>query len=286
MSDSSTLVKCCSIGEAVSGDPSHFMIERVFDELRLDWRFLTFQVAPERLADALRGVDALGFRGVRLLGELRGLHGLPDERLSERSRRTGRVSHLVGRGPLEGDDFTGVALCEAVGDPAGKRVLVLGAGGAGPSVVDALVERRAGLVCVADRDPALAESLAAAGRARAAAIGGEAPTEVATATWEATWIELAEHPEWIVSTACWPKRDNQRVAESIAPEIQPSMTLIDLGVGSTRAPLLRAADRRGARGLSGLSVLVSETALVLEAWTGLRIDRGPLRDAGEEFLGV
>lgn len=286
MSDSSTLVKCCSIGEAVSGDPSHFMIERVFEELRLDWRFLTFQVAPERLGDALRGVDALGFRGVRLLGDLRGLHGLAEDQLSERSRRTGRVSHLVGKGPLVGDDFTGAALCEVLGDPAGKRVLVLGAAGAAPSVVDALVERGAAAVAIADRDAGLAEGLAGAARLWSQATDGAEAPLVTTVTWESTWVEVAEQPDWIVSTACWPKRDNQRVADAIAAELGKGITLIDLGVGSTRAPLLRTADGRGARAMGGLPVLVSETALVLEAWTGLRIDRGPLRDAGEEFLGV
>jgi shikimate dehydrogenase len=228
----------------------------------------------------------LGFRGVRLLGELRGLHALAEDRLSERSQRTGRVSHLVGRGPLVGDDFTGAALCEVLGDPAGKRVLVLGAGGAAPSIVDALVERRASTIVIADRDPGLADGLASKARLWAPSAGDDAPPIVTTATWESTWIEVADQPDWVVSTACWPKRDNQRVADAIAPELAKGMMLIDLGVGSTRAPLLRVAEGRGARVLGGLPVLVSETALVLEAWTGLRIDRGPLRDAGEEFLGV
>ena len=39
-------------------------------------------------------------------------------------------------------------------------------------------------------------------------------------------------------------------------------------------------------GVDGLSVLVEQTALALEAWSGIMADRGAMREAAEEYLGI
>ena len=43
----------------VGGNPTQYMIEKALVHHDLDWRFLTFEVAPEKLADAVRGLKAL-----------------------------------------------------------------------------------------------------------------------------------------------------------------------------------------------------------------------------------
>ena len=268
------------------------MIERAFSELGLDWRFLSFETSAMRLTNALTGVDALGFRGVRLLGEFRD-QGAAASTRTDRSQRTGRVSHLTRHeGRLLGDDSTGPALVEALlpwGEPSGKRVVVLGAGGAGPSVSDVMVERGAASVSIAD--PSAERSAALVLKLKERLTGSlpassQPATEVSTLNWEESWIELPDRFDWIVATASWPKSDNDRVASALAPELNEERFVIDLGVGSSRSPLLLAAEERGAQTLSGLPVLVSETALAIEAWCGASVDRTLLRDAGEEFLGV
>lgn len=292
MSDSSLLEKCCLIGEAVGGDPTHFMIERAFAELGLDWRFMSFETTPERLAEAVAGADALGFRGVRLRGAFRD-RGAAASTQTDRAQRTGRVSHLTRHeGLLLGDDTSGPALVEALapwGDPNGKRVVVLGAGGAGPSVADVLVERGAAAVAIADPSADKAAALVLSLKERADSQGppeGAPPTEASTLAWEENWIETPDRFDWVIATASWPKEDNQRVAAALAPELSEGQLVVDLGVGSSRAPLLLVAEENGATVLDGLPVLVSETALAIEAWCGMRVDRDLLRDAGEEFLGV
>ncbi|MCA9267046.1 MAG: shikimate dehydrogenase, partial [Planctomycetales bacterium] len=51
------------MGQPVAGNPTQFMIERAFADCGLDWRYLTLEVPPESLADAVRGMKAMGFRG-------------------------------------------------------------------------------------------------------------------------------------------------------------------------------------------------------------------------------
>lgn len=288
---SNLLEKCCLVGESVGGDPTHFMVERALVDLDLDWRFLSFQVEKDRLGDALAGADALGFQGVRLRKSLADKPpGVPSR--TARAKRTGRLTHLTRHdGVLQGDDATGPALIEAlitVGEPAGKRVVLLGAGGAAPSVADVLVEQGAALVAIADpsADRAAAVVLGAQQARSDTAPKDALATELRPLDWEGDWLDLPENVDWIISTASWPKRDNERVAKTIAPELSASQLVVDLGIGSNRSPLQLAAEGRGVTVIEGLPVLVAETALAIEAWTGLEVDRMVLRDAAEEFLGV
>ncbi|MEQ8847141.1 hypothetical protein [Botrimarina sp.] len=288
---SNLLTKCCLVGESVAGDPTHFMIERALEQMGLDWRFLSFQPLPERLGEALTGLDAVGVQGVRLLGAYADKPAGVAARTA-RSTRTGRVTHLTRHeGRLQGDDATGPALVEALaprGEPAGKRVVVLGAGGAAPSVVDVLVEHGAAMVGVADpsSDRAAAVVLSAHSNRPETAPTDAAACDVRTLAWEDEWVELPDAVDWLVSTAAWPKADNPRVAQLVAPELGDTQLVLDLGIGSSRSPLLLAAESRGRVAVDGLPILVAETALAVEAWTGLEADRTVLRDAAEEFLGL
>lgn len=288
---SNLLEKCCLVGESVGGDPTHFMVEAALADLGLDWRFLSFETVGDRLGEALGGLDAIGMAGVRLLGTFA---DQPDgvENRTSRAKRTGRLTHLTRHdGRLQGDDATGPALVEALaplGDPAGKRVVLLGAGGPAPSIADVLVERGAALVAVADRsaDRAASVVLSAQSQPSDTAPRDALATEVNPLPWESDWIDLPDGVDWIVSTASWPKTENEQVAAALAPELTESQVVIDLAIGSNRSLLLLAAEGRGATVVDGLPVLVAETALAIEAWTGLEVDRTVLRDAAEEFLGV
>lgn len=295
MPDTTLLEKLCLVGDNVAGDPTHFMMERALDSMGVEWRFLSFQPPEERIGDALTGLDALGFRGVRLRGALQDAAAQSDQgswSLTERAVRTGRATHLTRHdGVLQADDASGPALIEAIAaslgadhDPAGKRVVVLGGGGLARSVSDVLISQGATAVAIGDPSPERAAALVLALQERVAKIGSD--TEISAAAWEAGWFDAPERIDWLVSTATWPKEENDRVAATVAPEISPGAVAIDLGVGSNRAPLLLRLADRGVITLDGLAVLVAETALALEAWTGAEVDRGVLRDAAEEFLGL
>ena len=54
---------CCLFGQPVAGNPTQYMIEKAFLHHHLEWRYLTLEVTPEDLGDAVRGMRAMGFRG-------------------------------------------------------------------------------------------------------------------------------------------------------------------------------------------------------------------------------
>ena len=53
-------------GYPVAGNPTQYLMEKAFSRAGLDWRYLTLDIAPELLADAMRGARAMGFRGGNL----------------------------------------------------------------------------------------------------------------------------------------------------------------------------------------------------------------------------
>ena len=54
------------VGHPIAGNPSQFAIEKAFQSMDLDWRVFSFDVAPENLTTAIKGLHVLGVRGVLL----------------------------------------------------------------------------------------------------------------------------------------------------------------------------------------------------------------------------
>ncbi|MBX3420516.1 MAG: hypothetical protein KF752_03060 [Pirellulaceae bacterium] len=57
------------VGLSVAGQPTQFVLERAFNMLSLDWRAISVEVEPDKLHTACQGMLAMGFKGLRLLGE-------------------------------------------------------------------------------------------------------------------------------------------------------------------------------------------------------------------------
>ncbi|MGH9413005.1 MAG: hypothetical protein ACRD0Y_04620, partial [Terriglobales bacterium] len=54
---SSSLQEICALlGQPVAGNPTQYMMEKAFAHHGLEWRYLTLEVAPDDLPDAVRGM--------------------------------------------------------------------------------------------------------------------------------------------------------------------------------------------------------------------------------------
>jgi len=60
----------CCLGDNVGADPTQYLMERGFEALGLDWRAITAEVSPQDWTGAIQGAKALGFRGLRFLGQV------------------------------------------------------------------------------------------------------------------------------------------------------------------------------------------------------------------------
>ena len=59
------------LGCPAAGNPAQYLFERMIAAAGLDWQFVTLDVQSERIAEAIQGVAAMGFRGCLLSGPLR-----------------------------------------------------------------------------------------------------------------------------------------------------------------------------------------------------------------------
>ncbi len=58
----------CCLGDATSVKPTQFLMERVLGDSQTDWRAITVEVEPDKLAVAIEGLTAMGFAALRLFG--------------------------------------------------------------------------------------------------------------------------------------------------------------------------------------------------------------------------
>src|SRR6185369_7111404 len=124
-----------------------------------NWRYLTVEVAPEKLRDAILGVRAFGMRGINLtiphkVAVMQYLDEIaPDAAVIgavNTVRREG--DRLIGEN-TDGKGFLRGVRQDAGVDPLGKRAVVLGAGGAARAIVTELVLAGVADLLVVNRSP-------------------------------------------------------------------------------------------------------------------------------------
>jgi shikimate 5-dehydrogenase len=138
----------------VAGSRSPVMQNAAFAARGLPWTYVACRVDAPALEAAVRGLAALGFAGANVTRPHKQAVALLCDELDEAAARSGSVNTLVFDGDrILGGDTDGEAVTGVVG-AAGKRVLVLGAGGAARAVAAALSHDGAADVRLASRrDP-------------------------------------------------------------------------------------------------------------------------------------
>jgi len=242
------VVLCGVLGFPVSHSRSPAMMNAAFAELRMDWRYVHLPIPPALFAETVRALAASGYRGTNVtIPHKVAAHDLVDE-LTPAAEAIGAVNTLIfddrKDGRIRGDNTDAVGVIEALGTPvAGRRALVLGAGGAARAVVWALREAGAE-VAVWNRTPGRATALAAELGVRAVKRGEPADILV-----NATSVGL--HGEDSIEDL----------------PLTPSELVLDLVYGPEPTALTEWAESHGAKVVDGLEVLVRQGARSLELWT-------------------
>jgi shikimate dehydrogenase len=233
------------------------------------WRYLRLPVPPELFAETVRALPAAGFCGINVtIPHKEAALAVADD-ASDAAREIGAANTLTferGRILAGNTDASGfLAALEPHGSPAGRRALVLGAGGSARVVVWAL--RRAGTaeVEVWNRTPDRAVALAAQLGARAVPEPrGERPAEIVV---NCTSVGLDREV------------DPFKALPIDADEWGAGSLVVDLVYRAGGTRFLEAASARGADVVDGLEILVAQGAASFERWTGRAAPRQAMRDA-------
>jgi shikimate dehydrogenase len=218
-----------------------------------EWSYEAIDLAPHEFEPRVRAMEGEGFAGANVTVPHKGAALSLADTLSETVREIGAANTLsFATGEIHAENTDAQGLLDALpASPAGRRTLVLGAGGAARAVVWALV-REGAEVEVWNRT-----ALRAAHLCRE--LGGN----------QALAPEGAGY-ELIVNTTAAGLRGEDPFAElPLDPEgFASGQTVVDLVYGDRPSRLLVAASAAGAEVVDGIEVLVRQGALSLEIWTG------------------
>ncbi|NUQ65876.1 MAG: shikimate dehydrogenase [Pirellulales bacterium] len=268
------------LGYPVAGNPTQYMIEKAFSQRELDWRYLSLEVAPESLPDAVRGMKAMGFCGGNCAEPHKSAIGPLLDRVGQVAELSGLVNCLHSSdGQLVGENTEGRALVEAIRlrlDPEGKHVVLFGARDlARAAAVELALARVAGLTIV-DREEGPARDLVGL-------LAEKLQFAVAVVPWEQPFA-LPLETEVVINATDIGSGDMNAEFPLELESLKPEMLVVDGVISPPETWLIREAEQRGCAAIDGLEIFITQMAINVKLWTGLDPDTSVLREAVEEYL--
>jgi len=226
---------------------------------------------PDGFVDTVRRLVAEGYRGANVTVPFKLEAAAIATRLSERARLAGAVNTLrFGDGAIVGDNTDGPGLVadivrNADVPLAGKRVLLLGAGGAARGIVLPFLAQGPAAIVIANRTRATADALAAQFAAHAShpgqvgAVAMDAIEGVFDVVVNATSASLAAGMPPVPASA-----------------FGPDTLAVDIMYGKEPSQFMEFAALHGAAVRDGLGMLVEQAAEAFTLWRGVRPDTMPV----------
>ncbi len=255
-------------GHPVAENPTIVMQEAAFKALDLNWRYLTIEVYPEDLEDACKGLRAFNMQGINLtiphkVEVLKYLDEVAaDARLMSAVNTVRRDGNrLIGEN-TDGKGFLRSLREDAKVDPAGKRVVVLGAGGAARAITVELALAGAAQITIVNRT-------AGRGQELVNLLNDKTPTSADFVLWDSPYALPADTDVLVNATSIGLFPDVTARPDLDYDSITAAMTVCDVIPNPPQTPFLQVARARGATTLDGLGMLVYQGAIGFKMWTGL-----------------
>jgi shikimate dehydrogenase len=260
------------IGHPVQFSLSPAMHNAGFASLGLDWAYAAFDVAPGAAPAALAAMRTLGLAGLSVTMPHKHDVAAAVDELDPAAAALHSVNTVVpiGDGRLRGHSTDGAGFVASLAEEqvvvGGRRVVVLGAGGAARAIVDALARAGAAEIVVINRTASTATATAAlAGAVGRVGVPGDIPSAEIVVNATSVGMGSTELP-------------------LDAALLRPHHVVADIVYHPRVTALLAAAQSVGAVAIDGLGMLVHQAVLQEQLWTGHSPEAAVLRDAAERHL--
>ncbi|MCB0992699.1 MAG: shikimate dehydrogenase [Acidimicrobiales bacterium] len=258
------------IGSPVRHSLSPALHNAAFDALGLDWTYVALEVAPGDGALAVEAMRTLGIGGMSVTMPHKETVAAGADRRSQAVEALGAANCLRWDGDaIVAENTDGAGFVRSLGDvgfdPAGAACVVLGAGGAARSVVQALASAGAADIAVVNRTYE---------RARQAVACAPDIARVGT------FADVAASGLVVNSTPVGMGAEGgMALPVQVIDALTPSHLVADLIYHPAVTPLLQAASAKGAATVNGLGMLLHQAAIQFEMWTGLPAPIDAMRSA-------
>lgn len=255
-----------AFGCPIDENPTGVMEEAAFAEKGLDYRYLTVKVEKDDLEDAMKAVKAFNMKGINITipHKVKVLDYLDE--LSEAASIIGAVNMIVNKdGKLYGENTDGKGYLKSVTDAGvsvkGKTITVLGAGGAARAISVECALAGAKKIYIAniirDQGEELAELIRTKTKADAEFIMWDQAIDIPADT------EILSNA---TSVGLYPNTDQKPNINY--DTVKNSMVVTDVIFNDPHSLFLQEAEKRGAKTINGLGMLVNQGALNFTMWTG------------------
>ena len=266
-------------GYPVDGNPSCVLEEAGYNALGLNYRYLTMKVKPEDLKTAFEGAKAIGMKGLNLtMPHKRAIIPLLDQ-LSEAAQIIGAVNTVINTdGTWLGENTDGKGFLISLEKegilPEGKKITVLGAGGAARAIAVECALAGADRIIVINRNRERGEELAAL-------INTRTKTRAEYLGWSQS-LGIPIDTQILVqatSIGLYPNVDKKPDIDYNT--ITKEMVASDVVFNPVMPLFLKEAQKKDAKIINGLGMLVYQGALNFKLWTG---EEAPVKIMYEALL--
>ena len=264
-------------------NPTVAMVEAAYRHQGLDIRYINCEVAPEHLGDAVKGARAMGWIGFNCsiphkVAVIQHLDGLGPS-----AAVMGAVNCAVRRGDkFIGENTDGKGFLQSlreVTDPAGKSIVMFGAGGAARAIGVELAFAGAKRIIVVNRDEAR-------GRGLADLLNGKTKVKAELILWRGAYKVPADTDIVVNATSIGLYPDVDARLDMDTASLRPGLVVADVIPNPPRTWLVRDAEARGCRVLDGLGMVVNQGVIGIKYWTGVDVDASVMRHALEKLFST
>jgi shikimate dehydrogenase len=257
------------LGNPLGHSVSPAMHNRVFEKLAMDYCYLPVPVSPENLREVFRGLikmNVIGFN-VTIPHKIAIMELL--DALDPLAATIGAVNTIrVSDGKTTGYNTDGEGFIRSLEEQTklsvrGKRILLLGCGGAARAIAMTLAFRGVEKIFISNRTVAKAEALAAEINSK---LGNCA--EALTPS-PGHLAEIITGCDFLVNSTNLGMRPREEELP-LAPELLAGhLVVADIVYNPLMTRLLRTAEAKGCRIVEGLGMLIYQGAAAFKLWTGI-----------------
>ena len=271
-----------AFGQPIAENPTQVMIEAAYRYHNLDWRYLTIEVGPNDLEDAVRGAKVMGFQGFNCtiphkVNVIQYLDGL-----GESASLMGAVNCVVRRdGKWIGENTDGkgfVSSLRELTDPNGKKVIIFGAGGAARAISVEVALAGANSITIVNRSSERGEELTNL-------LNEKLPVTADFVSWTSTFSIPSDTDVLINATSVGLYPDLNARLDFDLETLSSSMVVADVIPNPPSTHLVKDARSKGCKVIDGLGMLVNQGVIGVKHWTGIDPDPSVMRSALEEVFG-
>ncbi len=273
---------CGVIGDPIEHTLSPIMYNAAFNSLNLDIAFLAFKVKPAEVGAAIAGMRALNILGLNVtMPHKKAVINYLDE-VDQSARFLSAVNTIRNKsGRLFGFNTDGMgavrALRENGADPRGKKVVLLGAGGAARAIAYMLAKEVDELV-VLNRTVKQAEALAGLikrARNKKVSAGALTPSVIQ---------QSLSGTDILVNATSIGMKPNAGHSPVLPEWLKPNLAVMDIVYNPIETKLAKDAKAAGAKVVSGVEMLIYQGAASFEIWTGCKPPVEVMRESALNHL--